>query len=379
MAIKIKSWFFEITKTATKLGTRFLKDDRPEEQTFRNLLDSTVLKAETEDRAKANNISAELSGLTGHVVLATDAQAKSKEDKKTDRSVVTQPSQLPEVTQDTEVTLQENVDIYTGDILAVEDDVAVTTRSSYKLTVVAGFVTFLNDQFAKITTLLADVATNTGDIATNTTNIAANTAAIDGLSGGTFTGTVPIGSMLPYMGDAAPAQWILLNGDVERDKVTYASLYAIIGDKYGPPADPANFVLWKADFDGSVLGKNDPANSIDPFTQRGSDDAYLTLNQIPPHTHGDGSLNASFGPNGSGAVDEGDYGLIRKSITGEEVTVTAVDSNGSGTEPDLLSTVAGFELDIEGSTGTPIGQGAQEQFSKVQKTFNMNYIIFAGA
>lgn len=53
------------------------------------------------------------------------------------------------------------------------------------------------------------------------------------LAGG--PGNVPVGSVLPFAGNFAPAQFVMCDGQA-LDKVTYALLYATIGDKYSTPA-----------------------------------------------------------------------------------------------------------------------------------------------
>lgn len=96
MSLRLKSWFFTITATATKKGTRFRNNDRPNQDTFTDQLESSVFKTEIEDRAKVDTGAFSATN-NGHVVLATNTQAKNNEAQKEDRSLVVQPHQLPTV------------------------------------------------------------------------------------------------------------------------------------------------------------------------------------------------------------------------------------------------------------------------------------------
>lgn len=90
MSKQNRSWFFTVTKTLLKKGTRFLKGDFPSETTFRNLTDSVPFFDETSDRAKTD--------AQGLVYKATDAEAKSYDETDTGtKTKAVVPSQLPEV------------------------------------------------------------------------------------------------------------------------------------------------------------------------------------------------------------------------------------------------------------------------------------------
>lgn len=52
----------------------------------------------------------------------------------------------------------------------------------------------------------------------------------------------------------------------------------------------------------------------------------LSIAEMPAHNH----------TGGTGNVNSGGHGLVRKSQTGENVTVSGPDTSGSGTEPDLV-------------------------------------------
>lgn len=384
MAIKLKNWFFEATKTAVKRGTRFLTGDRPEEQTFRNLLDSAVIKAEQDDRAKEDDSSAALSGLTGHVVASTDEQAKAKQTKKTDRTLVTQPSQLPEVIEDTEVTLQEDVDIYTGKILDVVDDPTVLTRSSYKITMQAAFITWFNAQLAKITALTTSNDSLTNQVEANTIQVGKNTSDIFSLSSGTLQGGVPLGTVVPTAATAAPAGWRMLDTDVEVDNVEYATLLSIV-TTYGAGNAPGTTLIWKSAFNGAVLGNasgtSDGAGAL--RTSDGStvitDKDTLSKNQIPDHIHDipESTLSAVVGLESGDAI--GRYGLVDTNSSGSVSKCGSIIADDAGLSPNVITTPQKPKVTVSGNTvGITGHSGIQEQYDKTQKTFNMRWMMFVG-
>lgn len=137
--IRLKSWFEQITATAVKKGTRFRNGDRPNASTLRDLRDSTVFKAESEDRAKEDTGVYNPDNM-GHVTLATDAQVKAYEDKKSDRSLVTQPSQLTEVAEGSDISLEN----YTGPTITVTKDATEPKRNKFLVNVSNTLMVWLN-------------------------------------------------------------------------------------------------------------------------------------------------------------------------------------------------------------------------------------------
>jgi len=103
--IKTKDWFFQVTGSPAKRGSRFLTGDRPTEIIFRAFLESFTNKAELTDRAYEDIETKTLSEKQGLVTLATDAQAKARIDKSDSIARVVQPSQLPEITAGAGITI----------------------------------------------------------------------------------------------------------------------------------------------------------------------------------------------------------------------------------------------------------------------------------
>ena len=60
----------------------------------------------------------------------------------------------------------------------------------------------------------------------------------------------------------------------------------------------------------------------------GDSEITIGINNMPSHNHSGGT---------NGDVASGNHGLIQRSVTGANVTASSVDSNGSGTEPNIKS------------------------------------------
>jgi len=137
MSKQKKYYFFEKTSTLFKKGSRFLRGDVPSEETFRNLIQSTIFSTDISDRAKLDTGTLDSSS-NGHTVLATDSQVFNFEDQKEDRSLVVQPHQTTSVSGKEEAigTLEDTTLIevsLTGE----------TKRKSYALGLSTSFKTWL--------------------------------------------------------------------------------------------------------------------------------------------------------------------------------------------------------------------------------------------
>ena len=67
---QLKSYFFVNTKVGYKRGSRLREDDRPNEQTFRDLIESVPFKKEVSDQAQLDSSSGSLEEKAGLVVLS---------------------------------------------------------------------------------------------------------------------------------------------------------------------------------------------------------------------------------------------------------------------------------------------------------------------
>lgn len=188
MAIKLRNWFYTITATSIKKGSRFRNDDKPPQETFENLTDSVLFKSETGDRAKEKDGILPLEEVVGHVVAATDAEAKANTAKPVDHTLVPQTSQIPTVEGETQtITLIADPDYVDDEITEVYLDPATTTRNRWIIRLKTEFIGWLQ---VVLNLLRSDINQNTSDIATNAADIL-DLQATDTLVRGSANDTTP--------------------------------------------------------------------------------------------------------------------------------------------------------------------------------------------
>ena len=96
-----------------------------------------------------------------------------------------------------------------------------------------------------------------------------------------YKNLLPCGSIVNYSGDNAPNGWLICDGS-EISRTTYASLFSIIGTKYGSSSTIHNFKL--PDLGQRIpVGYKSGINSLG--NTGGNNSITLTTNQIPSHTH----------------------------------------------------------------------------------------------
>jgi microcystin-dependent protein len=97
----------------------------------------------------------------------------------------------------------------------------------------------------------------------------------------------PIGVALPYFGLAVPNDRFMLCNGQAVSRVTYATLFSLIGTSYGIGDGSTTFNL--PNTKGRFLVGYDPGNAdyndLTSLKVGGLKEVTLTLNQIPPHTH----------------------------------------------------------------------------------------------
>jgi hypothetical protein len=200
MAKRLRAYFDTVTRNGSIRGTRFRNGDRPNRNTFFDLVDSIVFRSETADRAKEDDGTLALTEMNGHVVASTDVQAKANQGKLPDRTLAVQPSQLPDVDSTDQLTITGTNEFSADEPLEIEVDASVTTRNRFLVkfgdtfkTWLQTFVTWTETQVANLSTALTDLTTrvtnaetnisnNSTNIATNTSDIATNLASINTLT-----------------------------------------------------------------------------------------------------------------------------------------------------------------------------------------------------
>lgn len=317
---RLKAWFFQITSSirldGTVGGTRFRNTDKPPQPTFEDLLESTTFKTESGDRAKVYT-GATLGSEQGLSVLANDTQAKANAVQLADRSLVTQPHQLPTIEPIANSAIE---DMPTTGLFI--DTAATTTRNQYQIRFLGTWLTWLFTRIFKQGGIEGDVPIknsgtnydhdwgNVGDNTTTVNKIATNTTFINTLTNDTnFTTALEttinniiisnpsfisegleVGFMRIHPTTAMPSsKWLRADGTA-LDRTTYSQLFALIGTTYGTTAG-TNFLL--PDFRDKQITGYSAGKALGSVG--GAEGVVIQTGNLPPHTHGAGTLNGLTG------------------------------------------------------------------------------------
>jgi hypothetical protein len=386
--IRLRDWFFQTTASATKRGSRLKDGDRPSEAIFKDLTDNIIFKSEGDDRAKEDSASTPIAELNGHVVAATDTQAKANEAKKSDRTLVTQPSQLPTVVEDataSSITYKEldgnyveSSTTHNDKLVEVSAD-ATTTRNNFVVNLYSDFITFLQG----LTVSFNDIVDKVKAINTRVDNNATAIASLQGSVGGNFDQLLPIGSTTFHLNPAMTADdvWKAANGVTEVDKwVTpgdsgsgEAVIYTMLKDIY-TLANGATADLFKLpdlsdhmayqEFDGAdyTLGKT-----------AGEWGGLIATENLPEHNHGGDGLVISGGEHThtisaiqSALGFDGPYDTRQQTL----------DASFTGTElPSGITTSGAHSHAITGNTANGGGVSSPNKFIFTPPKLGGGYLI----
>ena len=313
---RLKAWFFGITSSVrldgTVGGTRFRNTDKPPQPTFEDLLESTAFKTESGDRAKVYT-GATLGSEQGLSVLANDTQAKANTAQLPDRSLVTQPHQLPTI-ENVDTSAVEDMPVTTTTV----DTGAATTRNQFRITLASTWIGWLISRIFKQGGVEGDVPIKNsgtdydwtyGNVGNNTTTvnaIAGNSTFISTLTNNaTFatalqttittiltsnptyiTDSLDVGFMRMYPSVTVPAKWLRMDGALI-SKTTYSELFTLFGaNAFGIDTGTDFYLPDFTDRQATGYGTN-PIGNAD-----GDDTHLIGVGNLPPHTHGAGSLVA---------------------------------------------------------------------------------------
>lgn len=285
---RLKNYFFKITQTALKRGVRFRTGDKPEQKTFEDLIESSIFSTESKDRAKEDTGGFN-SDTNGHVVAATDAQAKANQAKPTDRTLAVQPSQLPTV--DSSDTLEVTSNNVSYNDIPLEVEITESTRNQFNLKLRDSFKTFIVGLVAFIDSIWVQVNINTSNITNLTGSVSQNTSDILALSPGGIPSVVPIGSVSMWLSDSAlPVGYLSLDG-AEVEQSAYASLFGLLGAKYNDGSESPGYFRLPNMSNRSPRGFEENSTITRLNTPQvlggthGSDGIYLESDNLPAHTH----------------------------------------------------------------------------------------------
>lgn len=337
-----KTWFFTTTKTAIARGTRFLLGDRPSSETMQNLVD-TLISKNSADKAKENS-SDDVTNLAGHVVASTSVQAITFQIPLLDRTLSVQPHQLPETVKSTDpsIILTDSTygTNYTADIVVMTN--TTTSRNVYTFITNNLFTTWLSGILSNISIALKNTIIQTS---TNTSNIAANTAAISGLTGGTFNGTLPIGALTDFGGITDPNVNFLLCDGRSLVRTSYPALFAVISNRFGDGITPGStFAL--PNYNGGKTSKGLDSTIVAYNTlgkMGGNNTRMLSIYDIPAHKHGAGLLFAGKDVGNSHSHYMALGSNTASTTGGNPNSLTLANTNGVFTPGKLTSNPVGVE------------------------------------
>lgn len=174
---------------------------------------------------------------------------------------------------------------------------------------------------------------------------------------GSTVGALPAGSVIPFAGSSAPANWLLCAGQAV-SRTDYGALFAVIGTTYGSGDGSTTFNV--PDLRGRVVAGIDnmggsAASRLTSTTITGGADAAgevggaqthaLSLSEMPSHAH--------------------NVVIRRSAVSSSPYTIYQ------------LQTIVTGAWDNETFTSTSAGSGSAH--ANVQPTMVMNYIIKATA
>lgn len=96
--------------------------------------------------------------------------------------------------------------------------------------------------------------------------------------------TLPVGSVVSYSGETAPANWLICDGSAV-SRTTYADLFSVIGTTYGSGDGSTTFNL--PNLKGKVITGLDSSDSdFNTIGKTGGEKTHkLTINEMPSHRH----------------------------------------------------------------------------------------------
>jgi|LauGreStaDraftv2_3_1035109.scaffolds.fasta_scaffold04730_3 microcystin-dependent protein len=179
---------------------------------------------------------------------------------------------------------------------------------------------------------------------------------------------IETGSILLYSSNAAPPEYLLCDG-LSYSTTTYANLFAIIGNTYG--ATGANFNVPNLNGYFPIMG-----SSMGPSigSTGGVQSIQLTNNNLPSHTHAEGSLSIgnhthslNFGDNTGNTKYVYDTDPSSNSYEGSGLYVNANNSN------TLPSTTTDATIDLNGTVNTNTTNSSA--INVINKYIVLTYII----
>lgn len=216
---------------------------------------------------------------------------------------------------------------------------------------------------------------------------------------GSTVGALPAGSVIPFAGSTAPANWLLCYGQAV-SRTDYGALFAVVGTTYGSGDGSTTFNV--PDLRGRVIAGVDnmggsAASRLTSTTITGGGDAVgevggaqthtLSTSEMPSHTHIQDSHNHTQNAHSHGITDPGHLHSTQNSFGNGGTTNSGPYYYNLGSAlagPNTGSAATGISINnatptnvATTATNQPTGGGGAH--NNVQPTMVMNYIIKATA
>jgi microcystin-dependent protein len=207
-------------------------------------------------------------------------------------------------------------------------------------------------------------------LATNPTvpNQAATKQYVDDNAGGGGGGSVPTGVILPFGGSAAPTSFLLCDGSLV-NRITYATLFGVIGTAYGAGDGSTTFKLPdlrakfpigrdatvpKIDTLGETGGALDHVHSGPDHRHSGPEHAHSQV----AHVHNLGNSPSSGGGYSTSSVGGHDHTVPSQSTSSDSHAHSVSDSFGTGGPSSTTTAQAGGVSTVSPGSGSHTHSGS---------------------
>lgn len=236
-------------------------------------------------------------------------------------------------------------------------------------------IRLLSDEFAKYLKLIGGVMSGLLNMGSQRiTNLGAGTEPSDAIRLDQLQSFAITGMVSPYAGSNPPPTWLICDGRAV-SRTTYAALFSVIGNRFGPGDGVSTFNL--PDLRGRTIAGIDTmggnpsyrltSNKVgfDTTTIGGAggiQDTKLTIDNLPPHDHGgkvswQGSHRHSYNVTGGWQTQAGGPNPALGTYNVEVITWNNTTSYEGAHDHTISS------------------QGSGREFINIQPTMVMNYII----
>lgn len=149
-----------------------------------------------------------------------------------------------------------------------------------------------------------------------------------------FNAMMPVGTVLPFAGSAAPTGWLPCDGSAV-SRATYSDLFSVIGTTYGAGDGSTTFNV--PDTRGRAIVHKAGSGTFNTLGGKGGEETHtLTSAEMPSHTHNvtaAGTINAVSAGTPAGTINSVSAGTPAGSVTvnsGGAHTHTISGTTGGG-------------------------------------------------